>query len=131
MYRFGGQVYNQTLLDKVENANLKYNVDRRVTQLRWMRPGDKAQFRSLYYGGSGTKATSRFIMDENVLQGSSLSVYYRMDRKNMKFIKQLGLSSAKVAFNMEDFFYWSSVKRERGLSYPFSRQFIFSLNVGF
>lgn len=131
MYRFGGQVYNQTLLDKVENANLKYNVDRRVTQLRWMRPGDKAQFRSLYYGGSGTKATSRFIMDENVLQGSSLSVYYRMDRKNTKFIKQLGLSSAKVAFNMEDFFYWSSVKRERGLSYPFSRQFIFSLNVGF
>ena len=42
--QFGGQVYNQTLLDKVENANLKYNVDRRVSQLRWAKPGDKAQF---------------------------------------------------------------------------------------
>lgn len=46
-YQFGGQVYNQTLLDKVENANLKYNVDRRVSQLRWAKPGDKAQFRTL------------------------------------------------------------------------------------
>jgi hypothetical protein len=26
-YRLGGQIYNQTLVDKVENANIKYNVD--------------------------------------------------------------------------------------------------------
>ena len=32
---------------------------------------------------------------------------------------------------MEDLFYLSSVKRERGLDYPFSRQFTFSLNVAF
>lgn len=130
-YQFGGQVYNQTLLDKVENANLRYNADRRVTQLRWMNPGDKAQFQALNPTGWNTKATSRFVMDENVFQGSSLSVYYRMDRTNTKFIGHWGLSSAKVSFNMEDFFYWSTVKRERGLSYPYSRQFTFSLNVGF
>lgn len=130
-YQFGGQVYNQTLLDKVENANLKYNADRRVTQLRWMKPGDKAQFRAINSTGLDTKATSRFIMDENIFQGSSLSVYYRMDRTNTKFIGHWGLSSAKIAFNMEDFFYLSTVKRERGLLYPYSRQFTFSLNVGF
>lgn len=130
-YQFGGQVYNQTLLDKVENANLKYNVDRRVTQLRWAKPGDKAQFRILNPNGLETKATSRFIMDENIFQGSSLSVYYRMDRTNTKFISHWGLSSAKVTFNMEDFFYWSTVKRERGLYYPYSRQFTFALNVAF
>ena len=130
-YQFGGQVYNQTLLDKVENANLKYNADRRVSQLRWMNPGDKAQFRAINSTGWETKATSRFIMDENVFQGSSLSVYYRMDRTNTKFIGHWGLSSAKVSFNMEDFFYLSTVKRERGLYYPYSRQFTFSLNVGF
>ena len=130
-YQFGGQVYNQTLLDKVENANLKYNADRRVSQLRWMNPGDKAQFRAINSTGWETKATSRFIMDENVFQGSSLSVYYRMDRTNTKFIDHWGLSSAKVSFNMEDFFYLSTVKRERGLYYPYSRQFTFSLNVGF
>ena len=130
-YQFGGQVYNQTLLDKVENANLKYNVDRRVSQLRWAKPGDKAQFRTLTPSGWETKATSRFIMDENIFQGSSLSVYYRMDRTNTKFISHWGLSSAKVTFNMEDFFYWSTVKRERGLYYPYSRQFTFALNVAF
>lgn len=131
LYRFGGQVYNQTLIDKVENANLKYNADRRVTQLRWLRPGDRAMFREITPRGSETKATSRFVMDENVLQGSSLSLYYRMDRNNTPFIKRVGVNSARLAFNMEDFFYLSTVKRERGTSYPFSRQFIFSLNVGF
>ena len=130
-YQYGGQVYNQTLIDKVENANLKYNVDRRVSQLRWAKPGDKAQFRALNPSGWDTKATSRFIMDENIFQGSSLSVYYRMDRTNTKFISHWGLSSAKVTFNMEDFFYWSTVKRERGLYYPYSRQFTFALNVAF
>jgi len=131
LFRFGGQVYNQTLIDKVENANLKYNADRRVTQLRWLRPGDRAMFREINPNGSETKATSRFVMDENVLQGSSLSLYYRMDRNNTPFLKRVGVNSARLAFNMEDFFYLSTVKRERGTSYPFSRQFIFSLNVGF
>lgn len=130
-YRFGGQVYNQTLLDKVENADLKQNADRRVTELRWAKPGDKARFLRLEHRGMDTKATSRFVMDENIFQGGSLSVYYRMDRKNNKLIGQWGLSSAKIAFNMEDFFYFSTVKRERGLAYPYSRQFTLSLNVGF
>ena len=130
-YKFGGQVYNQTLVDKVENANLAYNADRRVTQLRWQKPGDHAMFRALNPHGAGTKATSRFVMDENVFQGSTLSVYYRMDTKNARFIKNWGLSSAKLGFTMEDLFYLSSVKRERGLDYPFSRQFTFSLNVAF
>lgn len=29
-YRLGGQVYNQTLVDKVENVDMQYNVDKRV-----------------------------------------------------------------------------------------------------
>lgn len=130
-YKFGGQIYNQTLVDKVENADLVYNADRRVTQLRWQNPGDHSQFRALNPHGQGTKATSRFVMDENVFQGSTLSLYYRADAKNTKFIKNWGLTSAKIGFTMEDLFYLSSVKRERGLDYPFSRQFTFSLNVAF
>jgi len=108
------------LIDKVENANLKYNVDQRVSQLRWEKPGDKAQFRALNPSGWETKATSRFIMDENIFQGSSLSVYYRMDRTNTKFISHWGLSSAKVTFNMEDFFYWSTVKEVYTIHIPVS-----------
>ena len=130
-YKFGGQVYNQTLVDKVENADLVYNADRRVTQLRWQHPGDHAQFQALNPHGQNTRATSRFVMDENVFQGSTLSFYYRADARNTKFIKNWGLTSAKLGFTMEDLFYLSSVKRERGLDYPFSRQFTFSLNVAF
>lgn len=132
-YKFGGQVYNSTLVDKVENADLRYNADKRVLELRWQKPGDKAMFKKLEgaYSGSNTKATSRFVMDENTLQMTSLSMSYRMDKTNAKYIERWGLSSVKVAFNMEDLFYISTVKRERGLSYPFARQFSFSLNVAF
>ena len=130
-YKFGGQTYNSTLLDKVENASLIYNVDRRVMDLRWKNPGDRSRFKTLTYNSAGTKATSRFIMDENVFQWSSLSLYYRMDPKNAPFITKLSLSSAKVSFNMEDLFYWSTVKRERGLSYPYARTFTCSLNLTF
>lgn len=130
-YRFGGQVYNQTLVDRVENAKLMYNADKRVADLRWQKPGDQARFKTLSYHAADTQATSRFIMDENVFQWSSLSLHYRMDPQNAPFIRQFGLSSAKVAFNMEDIFYLSTVKRERGLDYPFSRRFSVSLNLTF
>ena len=123
--------FYQTLLDKVENASLVYNVDRRVMDLRWQKPGDRSRFKTLNYLASDTKASSRFIMDENVFQWSSLSLYYRMDPQNAPFISKLSLSSAKVSFNMEDLFYLSTVKRERGLDYPYARTFTFSLNLTF
>lgn len=132
-YKFGGQVYNQTLVDKVENADLMFNADKRVLDLRWMEIGDKGKFKRINTGinGSGTKATSRFVMDENTFQMTSLSLSYRMDKTNASYIERWGLSSIKVAFNMEDLFHLSSVKRERGTDYPFARQFSFSLNVAF
>ena len=41
MYEFGGEAYNQTLVDKVENANIyENNVDKRVLTERWQKPGD-------------------------------------------------------------------------------------------
>lgn len=132
-YKFGGQVYNQTLVDKVENAQLMYNADKRVLELRWKEAGDQARFKKLdgLYNGSNTKATSRFVMDENTLKMNSLSMNYRMDKTNAKYVERWGLTSVKVAFSMEDLFYLSSVKRERGLNYPFARLFSFSLNVAF
>ena len=38
MYELGGQIYNQTLVDKVENADLTMNVDRRIFSDRWAQP---------------------------------------------------------------------------------------------
>ena len=132
-YKFGGQVYNQTLVHKVENADLMRNADKRVLDLRWMKVGDTAKFKGMNTGidGAGTKATSRFVMDENTFQMTSIALSYRMDRTNTKFLERWGLSSVKFAFNMEDLFYLSSVKQERGTDYPFARRFSFSLNVAF
>ena len=130
-YRFGGQVYNQTLIDKVENLNINQNGDARVLTMRWLNPGDRVAYKQLSSVSENTKASSRFIMDENLFQMSALSFYYRMDNTNTRSIEKLGLSSAKVALNMQDLFYLSSVKRERGLNYPYSRQFTVSLNLAF
>lgn len=132
-YQFGGQVYNQTLVDKVENADLRYNVDKRVLTDRWQKPGDLARYKRLTnsIGGADTKATSRFIMDNNIFRMSTLSLSYRMDGKNTAFLKKSFVKSMKWGATVEDLFYLSTVKRERGLSYPFARQFSLSLNLVF
>lgn len=132
-YKYGGQVFNQTLVDKVENADLRYNVDKRVLEQRWQKPGDIAKYKRLTnsIGGAETSPTSRFVMDENTLRLGSLSFSYRMDSSNTRFLKKGVISSLKWGLNMEDVFYLSTVKQERGLSYPFARQFALSLNVVF
>lgn len=132
-YKFGGQVYNQTLVDKVENADLRYNVDKRVLTERWQKPGDIAKYKRLTNatGGAETSPTSRFVMDENTFTFGSLSLTYRMDQQNTRFLKKSFVSSLKWGFTMEDIFYLSSVKQERGLDYPFARQFAISLNIVF
>ena len=132
-YKFGGQTYNLTLIQKVENADLLNNADRRVMKSRWQQPGDKASFKALTnaINGTETKASSRFVMDENVLRFGSLTLTYRMDETNTSFIKKSIFSSITMNLGMEDLFYWSTVKQERGLDYPFARQFSFSLKVAF
>ncbi len=132
-YQFGGQVYNQTLVDKVENADLRYNVDKRVLTDRWQKPGDNAKYKRLTnsVGGADTKATSRFIMDNNIFRMSTISLTYRMDKKNTPFLKKSFVNSMRWGATVEDVFYLSTVKRERGLAYPFARQFALSLNVVF
>ena len=43
----GGQRYNTTLVNKVENVDIHYNVDRRVLYGRWQTPGQNAMFKKL------------------------------------------------------------------------------------
>ncbi len=63
-YRFGGQIYNQTLIDKIENADRWLNVDSRVFTDRWQKPGDHSAFRGL---NDKTKISpsSRFVQNES------------------------------------------------------------------
>ena len=46
-YRFGGQIYNSTLANRIENADKHYNVDDRVFNDRWHQPGDHTLFKGL------------------------------------------------------------------------------------
>lgn len=132
-YRVGGQYYNKTLVDKVENADLAYNVDRRAYTDRWLNVGDIAKYKGVTtdVNGSQTKATSRFVMDNNELVLNTVNIQYRFEQRRESFIRKLGLSSATVGIYMEDLFHWSTIKQERGITYPMSRQISMSLNLTF
>ena len=126
-YRLGGQVYNQTLIERVENADPRDNVDRRVLEQRWRKPGDRTFFKDVN-DKSITPASSRFIQDENVLQFGSASLSYDLKRE---WLKPLGLEVVRVSAMTNDLFRLSTVKRERGISYPFARSMSFSVMVQF
>ena len=127
LYQWGGQTYNETLLNKVENANIQSeNVDLRVLTDRWKNVGDNAPFYDL---GSNheTRPTSRFVQDYNFLRFSSLSLGYDF---SPNLIAKLGLKNLGIRFNANDLAFWSTVKEERGLSYPYSKTFNFTINIG-
>ena len=125
----GGQLYNSTLLSKIEGADKRYNVDERVYNDRWQNPGDKTFFKSLY-DESKTNVTSRFIQDERTMSCQNVHISYNI-QNNEWLKKNLGVKSLTVGGNFSDLFYISSVKQERGLSYPYSRRFSFTLGLQF
>ena len=127
-YRWGGQMYNTTLVNKVENCNLEYNTDRRVFTSRWQQPGDVALYKAIT-DMSTTYPTSRFVEDYNLFTLSSLSLSY--DFRNWSFVKNSFLERLKVSAYTSDLFNISSVKIERGTEYPFARTFSFAVQATF
>ena len=132
-YQFGGYLYNKTLVDKIENANLRYNVDKRAFTERWVEPGDIAAFKKVSNAeyGSQTKASDRFLMKNNELVMNTINIQYRFERRYDPFIRKLGLSSASIGLYLEDLFHLSTIQIERGTEYPMSRQISMSLNLTF
>lgn len=127
-YRYGGQMYNHTLVDKVENIIPYENADSRAYYDRWKTAGEHALYKSVR-DFSETKASSRFVMDENTLECRSLSLGYEWQTDWLK--RNLSISYLSLTGFMEDVFRISTVKQERGLSYPFARKFSLSLLVRF
>ena len=128
MYELGGQIYNQTLVDKVENADLTMNVDRRIFSDRWVQPGDISRFKNIA-DNTTTQATERFVEDNNIWTLSTVNVSYDFDR--FAVIKKAGFDRLRLSFDMADVARASSVTIERGTSYPFARTFSFSLQAMF
>lgn len=127
-YRAGGYAFNGVLFNKVENitsSQLRFNQDKRALYDRWQKPGDKAQFKNIANSVS-TPMSSRFVQKDNTLSLESFRVGYEF---NHEVAKKMGLSSVRVNAYMNDVFRISTIKMERGTSYPFSRSVSLSLSL--
>ena len=129
LYTFGGDAYNNTLVSYVENADIKNdNVDKRVLLDRWQKPGDITTMKDIRDRNVTTGAPSRFVQKNNTLQWSSLTMSYNFRPEQLK---KLHLSGLRLSFTMNDLFYWSTIRQERGLDYPYSRSFNLTTNIIF
>lgn len=129
-YRIGGQIFMNTLYNKVENITTEKmleNQDKRALYDRWQYVGQEAKFKAISKTVT-TPISSRFIEDNNVLSGESVSIGYE---NKGSWLKTIGASSLTFKAYMNDFVRISTVKNERGIDYPFARSVSFSLGLRF
>jgi TonB-linked SusC/RagA family outer membrane protein len=127
-FKTGGQQYNTTLLNRVENADFNYNVDIRALTDRWKKPGDHALYKDIA-DKTDTRPTSRFVQDLHELLFSSVNLGY--DFGQAAWVKRLKINRVYLALNLNDLARISSVKTERGLDYPYARTISGSLQITF
>ena len=126
-YTFGGYIYNATRAAKIENINPRQNVDRRVFTERWKEAGDVVHYIKLEH--SGVYAHSeRFVEKKNEVYLSSLGLAY--DLKS-EWVRRIGLTKLRLGITLTDVARISTVKYERGTSYPYMRGFNFTISPTF
>ncbi|MET3887780.1 TonB-linked SusC/RagA family outer membrane protein [Chitinophagaceae bacterium OAS944] len=123
--KFGGKEYNQTLVDRIENANPRYNVDSRALTDRWKKPGDIAKYKDIK-SLDKTFVSDRFIQKDNLVELSSVYLSYDFEKR---IYSKMAMRNLRVAVTMNDIWRWSSMKQERGIDYPFARNFTFSIQT--
>lgn len=129
-YYWGGVMYNSTLRDRVEvtrNTLTSQNVDERVLTSRWYQVGDVAFFKAL--SDNETHSTSRYVMKNNVLELSSVTLQYKW--KSTWLEQHTRIKTMIFGMTMNDIAYWSSIRMERGTSYPFARNLQASVKLQF
>ena len=138
-FQYGAKMYNSTLVQKVENADLNKNLDIRLYEGVW-RPGNEdriSPYRAPRYRDPETgqwvtpetHPSSRFVQKRNELSLSNLSLYYDFYRH--EFLKKCKIERLRVSAYANELFVLSTIDVERGTSYPFARSFNFSLSVTF
>ncbi|PTT00292.1 SusC/RagA family TonB-linked outer membrane protein [Pedobacter sp. HMWF019] len=130
-YKIGGDVFNNALFNKVENisqTSIANNQDKRALYDRWKSPGDIAQFKGISLT-STSPISSRFVQKANTLSSESLNIGYLFEKT--PWLTQLGLRSLSTNFLANDFLYLSTIKRERGIDYPYARTVALSLRASF
>jgi TonB-linked SusC/RagA family outer membrane protein len=130
-YSLGGYEMNTALFNKVENIssnNIIYNQDRRALYDRWQAPGDISEFKSISMNAT-TPISSRFIQRNNYFSGESARIAWDFTKSN--WIKQLGLRDLQLSLSYSDLFHLSTIKRERGIDFPFQRSVAMGLSAQF
>lgn len=130
--RWGAHQVNFTELMKGENLSLLYNVDKRALTQGWEKPGDQSRYKLYQVTSDGSRQYTypcdMFIHKDNVFSCSNINVSYTLPRK---WCQKLGMESCSIRTNLSDIFYLSTIKRERGIDYPFSRNPNFSISCSF
>jgi hypothetical protein len=106
---------------------MAYNVDRRVLEGRWTTPGQVTSYKK-FDSSTSTRPTSRFVQNRNELTFSSLSAYYEFPKR---VTEALRMQRLRLTFYMNDITTISSIKVERGLSYPFARNMSVAITATF
>ena len=75
-----------------------------------------------------TMPTSRFVQKNNVLNLSSISVYYEFP---VSLVRKLKMQRLRTTFYANDLYTFSSIDIERGTSYPYARSFSLSVTATF
>ncbi len=125
-YKWGGKAFNSALYNKVENisgSQLNYNQDKRALYDRWQQPGDRAMFKNIA-NSVNTPISSRFVQKNNSLTLQTITAGYEF----YEFARQIGIESLRLSAYMNDVFWLTSIKKERGTNYPFARSFTFALS---
>lgn len=129
-YRLGGKTFNDALYNKVENISftgLSRNQDKRALYDRWQQPGDITPFKGISLTEQ-TPMSSRFVEKDNSIALESFRVGYEFDNQ---MLSKIGLRALRLNAYMNDIFRISSIRTERGTSYPFARSVSFSLSAAF
>lgn len=126
-YEYGAEIYNATLASKVEGASPYQNADKRVLYDRWKQPGDIAMFRRID-DQSTVYQSSRLVQKNNFIRMSSLSLMYDIPREKLA---KTFIERCKFTFSMTDLFRISTIKQERGTSYPFAWTYSLGVNITF
>lgn len=129
--KWGGKSVNQTELTKGENAGLTYNLDRRMTKYSWRQVGDQARYKNKYgdFGNLSTFICDAFIHKDNVFSCNNINLSYTFSQDWFKRVTRL--QSLSISTSLSDIFYFSTIERERGTSYPFSINPNFSISCTF
>lgn len=131
-YLINQDVLNSALYQKVENISMtsviNNNQDKRALYERWRQPGDISEFKSISVS-STTPMSSRFVQRENTLSFESINIGYQFT--NAAWMKKASLSNLRLTAFTNDILRISTVRRERGVSYPYARSFSFSVSANF